>query len=54
MVLQSLFKSQVREGVSGCLISSCTILSLVDGDGKGNATPLHYSCLENPLDGGAW
>ena len=22
--------------------------------GEGNATPLHYSCLENPMDGGAW
>ena len=19
-----------------------------------NGTPLHYSCLENPMDGGAW
>ena len=23
-------------------------------DGEGNGTPLHYSCLENPRDGGAW
>ena len=23
-------------------------------DGKGNGTPLQYSCLENPVDGGAW
>ena len=22
--------------------------------GKGNGTPLQYSCLENPMDGGAW
>ena len=21
---------------------------------KGNGTPLQYSCLENPMDGGAW
>ena len=21
--------------------------------GEGNGTPLHYSCLENPMDGGA-
>ena len=21
---------------------------------EGNGTPLQYSCLENPLDGGAW
>ena len=23
-------------------------------DGEGNGTPLQYSCLENPRDGGAW
>ena len=22
--------------------------------GEGNSTPLHYSCLENPMDRGAW
>ena len=22
--------------------------------GEGNGTPLQYSCLENPVDGGAW
>ena len=25
-----------------------------DEHGEGNGTPLHYSCLENPMDGGAW
>ena len=24
------------------------------GAGEGNGTPLQYSCLENPMDGGAW
>ena len=23
-------------------------------DGEGNGTPLQYSCLENPIDRGAW
>ena len=23
-------------------------------DGEGDGTPLRYSCLENPMDGGAW
>ena len=23
-------------------------------DGEGNGTPLQYSCLENPMNGGAW
>ena len=22
--------------------------------GEGNGTPLQYSCLEHPMDGGAW
>ena len=24
------------------------------GIGEGNGIPLQYSCLENPMDGGAW
>ena len=31
---------------------------LIPGSGKspgeGNGNPLHYSCLENPMDRGAW
>ena len=27
---------------------------LVIFHGEGNGTPLQYSCLENPMDGGAW
>ena len=27
---------------------------LVGCYGEGNGTPLQYSCLENPMDGGAW
>ena len=23
-------------------------------EGEGDGTPLHYSCLENPMDRGAW
>ena len=33
-------------------------LGLIPGRGKppgeGNGNPLQYSCLENPMDGGAW
>ena len=29
----------------------CPLLAL---DREGNGTPLQYSCLENPMDGGAW
>ena len=28
------------------------MLLLINGEGNGN--PLQYSCLENPVDGGAW
>ena len=30
------------------------MLPLKQQDGEGNGTPLQYSCLENPMDGGAW
>ena len=29
-------------------------VALHDIAGEGNGTPLQYSCLENPMDGGAW
>ena len=29
-------------------------LSLLLFPGEGNGIPLQYSCLENPMDGGAW
>ena len=33
-------------------------VSLTPGSGRspggGNGNPLQYSCLENPMDGGAW
>ena len=33
-------------------------LALIPGSGRspgeGNGNPLQYSCLENPMDGGAW
>ena len=35
-----------------CSWDSLTSFSLFEGEGNGN--PLQYSCLENPMDGGAW
>ena len=29
-------------------------LEAVTDYGEGNGTPLQYSCMENPMDGGAW
>ena len=31
-----------------------SILGLGRYPGEGNGNPLQYSCLENPMDGGAW
>ena len=43
------------------ILLSHYLLSLIDNivnlwafGGEGNGTPLQYSCLENPMDGGAW
>ena len=30
------------------------ILGLGNSPGEGNGNPLQYSCLENPMEGGAW
>ena len=41
-----------------CLAYNVGDLSSVPGlgrySGEGNGNPLQYSCLENPMDGGAW
>ena len=31
-----------------------SILGLERSPGEGNGNPLQYSCLENPMDKGAW
>ena len=35
-------------------LSSLTFITSCLPFGEGNGTPLQYSCLENPMDGGAW
>ena len=30
------------------------LFTIARTSGEGNGTPLQYSCLENPMDGGAW
>ena len=35
--------------------NTLSIQTFIGSDqGEGNGTPLQYSCLENPMDGGAW
>ena len=31
-----------------------SVYGLGTSSGEGNSNPLQYSCLENPMDGGAW
>ena len=37
-----------------CTVSLSFLELLKICTGEGNGTPLQYSCLENPMDGGAW
>ena len=52
-----------REPVTGpCLLVLCGLSGHIQGkrklyfsrEGEGNGNPLQYSCLENPMDRGAW
>jgi len=47
---QGALKSLLQHHNSKTLILQCSSFSI----GEGNGTPLQYSCLENPMDGGAW
>ena len=44
---------EVGPHMRGCSVTKFTQL-FCDAIGEGNGTPLQYSCLENPMDGGAW
>ena len=47
--------AQVREGVYSGLCTHLDVYVLfILYFGEGNGTPLQYSCLENPMDGGPW
>ena len=36
------------------MMNDCNSVTLGMKSGEGNGTPLQYSGLENPMDGGAW
>ena len=41
--------------VSACNVGDLSSISgSVSSPGEGNGNPFQYSCLENPMDGGAW
>ena len=46
---------QIGKGAhQGCILSPCLFNLYAEYIGEGNGTPLQYSCLANPMDGGAW
>ena len=56
MKMEKFISYTLRSGfyVMKVLDIGCFRKSLEDRTGEGNGTPLQYSCLENPRDGGAW
>ena len=56
--LLTLWASQDGAGVKNPPAGDIRDMSLIPGlgrsPGEGNGNPLLYSCLENPLDRGAW
>ena len=45
---------EIREPSLLLVDSKLVALALSWRNGEGNGTPFQYSCLENPMDGGAW
>ena len=52
--LISLSPTRIKSSLFKGCINLVTFVSLVHSSGEGDGTPLQYSCLENPMDGGAW
>ena len=50
-LFQSIQQSCLCYAIGPCCLSIVYIVVCI---GEGNGTPLQYSCLENPMDGGAW
>ena len=48
--------SRAQKKTEGCPLFYKARINTVSkhNSGEGNGTPLQYSCLENPMDGGAW
>jgi len=58
LVLQDLAKTKIKinKKTQDALLNLHFILIMnkLFNIREGNGTPLQYSCLENPIDGGAW
>ena len=54
-VMKIVFPGGSEGKESACSVGDpCSMPGLGRSPGEGNGTPLQYSCLENPMDGGAW
>ena len=51
---QGLVRICVSQLEASCIIGECVNWCEHFGSSLLNGTPLQYSCLENPMDGGAW
>ena len=64
LAVQGIFKNLLQHHSLKASILCCAVFFIVQLShlimttgktiGEGNGTPLQYSCLENPMDGGAW
>ena len=54
MISNFLFSSTILNLLTGHSKTSTVIMDPSCLMPKGNGTPLQYSCLENPMDEGAW
>ena len=53
--MYSFNNKQVKAGFLPLYLLVIIFINIVlPQSGEGNGTPLQYSCLENPTDGGAW
>ena len=49
------WKVHFKQGSGNILSGGSVVMNLPANAGReGDGTPLQYSCLENPMDGGAW
>ena len=56
LLRKTLFSQNISFLMAGTWLDVCYIFRNKVGilSGEGDGTPLQYSCLENPMDGGAW
>ena len=54
LLCKFLFGTYSKKLINICLVSLVDLLLSTVSCGEGSGTPLQYSCLENPMDRGAW